>query len=131
MLTKEKGDIALGHAVSHYLSNGYEVCLPIGDKRPYDLVIEKDGLLERVQVKYGGFYPSKNNTCRVGLRVTGGNQSYNYARAYSDDAFDILFVYTARGQKYALPWSKVVVRNELFIEHSKYREYLIDSIVQG
>lgn len=132
MLTKEKGDIAAGQAIQYFLSNGYEVCLPIGDKRDYDLVVEKQGILQRVQVKYAGLYPSKNNTCRVGLRITGGNQSYHYAKNYTDDAFELLFVYTARGQRYILPWSKVTARNELFIEHPKYEEYLIvDVIVQG
>jgi hypothetical protein len=131
MLTKQKGDIALGQAIQHFLTSDYEVCLPIGDKRDYDLIIEKEGILSRVQVKYAGFYPSKNNTCRVGLRITGGNQSYHYAKHYSDDAFDILFVYTARGQCYMLPWADVVARNELYIEHDKYSRYLIANAMQG
>lgn len=131
MLTKQKGDIATGFAISHFLSNGYEVCLPIGDKRDYDLVIEKDGKLDTVQVKYAGLYPSKGNVCRVGLRITGGNQSYNYAKKYADDAFDILFVYTARGQVYVLPWAEIKVRNELYIEHPKYAHYLVRALVQG
>jgi hypothetical protein len=125
VITKEKGDIALGEAIKYFLANGYEVCLPIGDKRDYDLVVEFGGELSKVQVKYAGLYASKNNTCRVGLRITGGNQSYHYAKKYADDAFDILFVYTARGNLYLLPWSKVKARNELYIEHAKYSEYLL------
>jgi hypothetical protein len=125
MLTKQKGDIALGFAIQHFLGSGFEVCLPIGDKRDYDLITEKDGQLQRVQVKYAGFYPSRDNQCRVALRITGGNQSYNYSKKYSDDAFETLFIYTARGQKYIIPWADVTARNEITIEHPKYSRYLI------
>ncbi|HXY17863.1 MAG TPA: group I intron-associated PD-(D/E)XK endonuclease [Candidatus Nitrosopolaris sp.] len=126
MRPKEKGDIALAYAIQHYLLSGYEVCLPVGDKRDYDLVIERDNVLERVQVKYAGFYPAKNK-CLVGLRITGGNQSYHYAKKYTDTAFDYLFVYTARGRSYSLPWSEVKARSELSIENVKYNKYLTSS----
>ncbi|MDI6820621.1 MAG: group I intron-associated PD-(D/E)XK endonuclease [Patescibacteria group bacterium] len=124
MNTKIRGNIAIGQAISYYLNNGYEVCLPIGDKRHYDFIVERNGKLERVQVKFAGLY--KNNKCKAGLRITGGNQSYNYSRKYSDDAFNKLFVYTERGEKYLIPWGKVDCRNELTIEHVKYQKYKVD-----
>ena len=52
MKPKEKGDLAVAQAINYFMSNGYEVCLPIGDKRPYDLVVELEGVLYRVQIKY-------------------------------------------------------------------------------
>lgn len=125
MLTKEKGDIALGNAIQYYLEYGYEVCLPIGDKRKYDLLIEKDSIISRVQVKYGGLYPGKLG-CRVALRVMGGNQSFHYAQKYADDAFDTLFVYTAKGQRYSIPWKEVKARSEISIETAKYQVYLLN-----
>ncbi len=124
MNTKEKGDIAIGQAISHYLANGYEVCLPIGDKRHYDLLAERAGKISRVQVKYAYFSKDKNK-CVAGLRITGGNQSYNYAKKYSDDAFDVLFVYTEKGERYEVPWDKTDCRNEIAIESSKYKEYKV------
>ncbi len=124
MLTKQKGDVAIGQAISHYLATGYEVCLPIGDKRHYDLLIERDGCVSRVQVKYAGLYPSRK-VCRAALRITGGNQSFGYAKKYADDAFDVLFVYTAKGQQYSIPWKEIVPRNEISVEHPKYQRYLL------
>src|SRR5258708_8879001 len=97
MLPKQKGDMALGRAINYFLTNSYEVCLPIGDKRDYDLVIEKDGLLSRVQVKYGGVYnePSK---CPVGARVNGGHQSFHYPQKNKAHAFPLFFVYNSQGE---------------------------------
>ncbi|AKM81908.1 TPA: hypothetical protein DD449_02260 [Candidatus Berkelbacteria bacterium] len=124
MNTKEKGDRAIGQAISHYISQNYEVCLPIGDKRSYDLVVEKGGSLKRVQVKFAGYYPNKDQ-CLVGLRITGGNQSYHYAKKYEKDDFDELFIYTERGAKYQIPWECVKARSEISIENKKYDEYKI------
>lgn len=125
MNTKEKADIAVGRAISYYLGSGYEVCLPIGDKRDYDFLIEKSGKIERVQVKYSWLSKVKNK-CLVGLRITGGNQSFNYSKKYGDDAFDILFVYTERNESYAIPWDVIDCRNELTVECDKYKTYKID-----
>lgn len=122
MNTKERGDLAVGQAINFFIKNRYEVCLPIGDKRDYDLIIEKDGKLERVQVKYAGLY-GRSGTCKVGLRITGGNQSYSYAKKYKKDAFDTLFVYTEKGEIYVIPWNNLKIRNELSIETRKYNMY--------
>jgi hypothetical protein len=122
--TKERGDIAVGQAISFYLGNGYEVCLPVGDKRHYDLIVEKNNVLQRVQVKYAGFY-NRNDRCRAGLRITGGNQSYNYAKKYTDEAFDTLFVYTERGERYTIPWKELKCRTELTIDDKKYTKYRV------
>jgi hypothetical protein len=124
MNTKERGDRALGYAIQYYISEGYEVCLPIGDKRAYDLIIEKDGLLARVQVKFAGLYKDKQK-CLVGLRITGGNQSYHYAKKYSNSDFDILFVYTESGKRFSIPWSEVTARSEITIEHPKYQKHAV------
>lgn len=122
MNTKERGDHAVGQAINYFMNHGYEVCLPIGDKRDYDLVVEKDSKLEKVQVKYAGIYTT-SKVCKVGLRITGGNQSFSYSKKYKKDAFDLLFIYTAKGEKYLLPWRIITFRNELSIEAKKYRMY--------
>lgn len=124
MNTKSKGDIAVANAIRHYITSGYEVSLPIGDKREYDFIVEKDGLLSKVQVKYAGLYKD-SNSCKVGLRITGGNQSFNYSKKYSNDSFDILFVYTQKGDSYSIPWKYITSRNEINIEHSKYSGYKV------
>ena len=128
LTTKERGDLAVASAINFFMGSGYEVCLPIGDKKDYDIVVEKGGELFKVQIKYAGLYPSKNdNSCRVGLRITGGNQSYSTAKKYKDDSFDYLFVYTAKNERYFIPWKDITARNEIHIEHTKYQMYNVSS----
>lgn len=123
MRTKEKGDLAVANAIRYYVSCSYEVCLPIGDKRDFDFVIEKNNKLSRVQVKYAGIY--KDKKCKVGLRITGGNQSYNYSKKYSLNSFDLLFVYTERNEIYSIPWNEIECRNEITIDTPRYKRYKV------
>lgn len=122
MKSKEKGDIAVAQAIHYFMSNGYEVCLPIGDKRPYDLVVEEDGKLFRVQVKYAGYYKG-DNKYKAALRSMGGNQSYHTAKKYNDTDFDLLFVYVENNRRFVIPWQELPIRNSLAIEARKYADY--------
>ena len=130
MLTKANGDLAVAYAIHYYTVNDYEVCLPIGDKRPYDLIIEKNSELKRVQVKYAGYYKSVNQY-KIALRITGGNQSWNTAKKYLDNDFDELFIYTGSNRMFLIPWGEVTARNELNIENSKYSCYEVRINPQG
>ena len=122
MKPKEKGDIAAANAISYFMTNGYEVCLPIGDKRPYDLVVELDGNLYRVQVKYAGWYTGDKKH-KAALRTMGGNQSNHTIKKYGDNDFDLLFVYVENCRKFLIPWKELKIRNSLAIEASKYSSY--------
>ena len=105
MNSKQKGDISVGEAISHFLKREQEVLLPIGDKRPYDLVVEKNGLLQKVQCK---FTDSKTSygIFTVDLRLTGGNQSFHTVKYYGSNDFDVLLVCTSSGDKYEIPASE-------------------------
>ncbi len=124
MKPKEKGDLAVGHAIAYFMINGYEVCLPIGDKRPYDLAVEQDGALHRVQVKYAGLYKGTNRY-RAALRTMGGNQSFYTAKKYQDDDFDLLFIYAGNGRKFLIPWKEITNRNSIAVEAGKFARYEI------
>lgn len=122
MKPKEKGDLAVAHAITYFMTNGYEVCLPIGDKRPYDIVVEQDNTLFRVQIKYAGFY-SGEGKYRAALRTMGGNQSYHTAKRYQKTDFDLLFVFVGNGRKFLIPWNELKNTNSISIEASKFTRY--------
>lgn len=49
--TKQVGIIGEEVLALEFLKNGYIVSKPIGDNAPYDLIVDKDGELRRIQVK--------------------------------------------------------------------------------
>ena len=50
--TKRKGQIAELAVMAEAVARGYRVSIPYGEDAPYDLVVERNGQLERVQCKY-------------------------------------------------------------------------------
>ncbi|MBV9158409.1 MAG: hypothetical protein JO097_19265 [Acidobacteriaceae bacterium] len=51
--TKSIGDLAEAHALVALMRAGYHVSIPFGENNRYDLIVERDGVLSRVQVKAG------------------------------------------------------------------------------
>jgi hypothetical protein len=49
---KQKGDLAELMVAADLRGRGYRLAIPYGEECDYDLVIERDGKLERVQVKH-------------------------------------------------------------------------------
>src|SRR3989344_5923492 len=119
MNSKHKGSLAVAHCIAKLYSLGYEILLPVGDRMPYDLVFDDGGKLHKVQVKYAG--RSSRNRYVAGLRITGGNQSYNYAKKYNDLDCDYLYVYTEDGRHFLIKWTEVFVRNMIVVDDKKYQ----------
>jgi Holliday junction resolvase-like predicted endonuclease len=49
---KQKGDLAEMLVAADLVRRGYKVAFPFGEDWDYDLIVERGGRLERVQVKY-------------------------------------------------------------------------------
>ncbi len=50
--TKRKGTLAELIVLREAVQRGYRVAIPFGEDGPWDLVVERNGCLERVQCKY-------------------------------------------------------------------------------
>jgi len=50
--TKTKGDLAVMYAQLELTKQGWLVCLPQTEHAPFDLVVYRDGVFKRVQVKH-------------------------------------------------------------------------------
>lgn len=69
--TKKQGDVGLGLAIGWFTSQGHTVCVPLTDSQDYDLVVDIDGKLQKVQVKTTT-YKAPSGAYSVGLSVKGG-----------------------------------------------------------
>src|SRR3989344_6836996 len=122
MNSKYKGSLAVAQCIAKFYSLGYEVSLPVGDRMPYDLIFDDGNKLYKVQVKYSG--RNSRGKYVAALRITGGNQSFNYSKKYSDQDFDYLYVYTDDKRHFLIKWNEVNCRNEIALHDSKYQKYL-------
>ena len=69
---KEKGNTSLGIAIAYYSSNGYTVSIPLNDTQDYDLIVDKDNILKKIQVKSTGC-KTKYGNYQVALKSCGRN----------------------------------------------------------
>lgn len=107
--TTTKGNIGEYYVCADLTERGYTVLSPLGNHPHYDLVVEKDGKFEKVQVKYINI---KNDVLSVKLYTTDGSGKINI---HSFGVVDIFAVYEPIGKNvYYLklkdfPKNKVVI----------------------
>jgi len=92
MDTKLKGDIAEQAVTLYALKNGWGVLKPIGDRHPYDLVLDINGVLIKLQVKYAWFNEQKQSFV-VDNRRTKTNRRTMIRLPYLKDDFDFAVIY--------------------------------------
>jgi hypothetical protein len=118
--TKKQGDIGLGAAIAYFSKIGAVVCLPISDSQDYDLIVELDGELKKVQVKTTG--STNKYSYFVDLRSTGGNSKKNFVlRKGKDIVFDLLFILTEEGTQYIISRDCVKENVSLGVSCDKYK----------
>ncbi|HFA47711.1 MAG TPA: endonuclease [Bacteroidetes bacterium] len=92
MDTKLKGDIAEQQVVLYALKNGWGALNPIGDRLPYDLVLDIKGVLIKVQVK-SAWFDAKRQNYVVDNRSTKTNRRKMIRAKYSPADFDFAVIY--------------------------------------
>ena len=103
MDTKLKSDIAESAVSTELLIRGFKVLKPMGDRLPYDIAIDLDGKLIRIQVKHA-WYNKKDKAYVVDVRRTKTNRRRMLRKKYNNNDFD--FVVAFIGEKlifYVIP----------------------------
>ncbi len=90
--TKQKGDIAEQATVLIALKFGWGVSIPVGDRMPYDLIFDVDGVLFKIQVKSAWYDTAKQNFV-VDNRKTKTNRRQIVRSAYGNSDFDFAVIF--------------------------------------
>lgn len=85
---KTIGDIGEAKVLADLIEKGYTVLVPWGDNLPYDLVIERDGEFERIQVKCN----NRNNDEIIYVSCTSSNARWVYQ--YTEDMVEWIACYS-------------------------------------
>lgn len=113
--THLQGNIGLGIAISHFTYMGCIVSIPLNDVQDYDLVVEIDGVLKKVQVKTTRYL--SRGKYKVQLNGSG--------KHFCDNQSDYLFIVDGNGTKYFIPKSEVNVRTGIVLG-SNYSQFIVD-----
>jgi len=93
MDTKLKADIAESAVITELLKRGFKVLQPVGDRLPYDIAVDDNGKLVRIQVKYA-WYDRSEDAYIVDVRRTKTNRRKMLRHRYTakDFGFAILYI---------------------------------------
>ena len=105
----EQGNVGLGAAIAYYTSKMYIVSIPLNDNQGYDLIVDKNGILRRIQVKTSKL--KKVNSYWVEL---SNNKNY-----------DDLFILLEDGKKFEIPFNDIKQINRTIVIQKKYLKYQI------
>ena len=109
MNSNQKGNIALGKAISYFTEENYIVSLPLNDSQCYDLIIEKEGKLQMVQVKYTSQIA---NSGKYFCKLQTKNQDKVFY-TLKDTYCDLLYCYCSNGDEYLVPIKDIINETHL------------------
>lgn len=117
---KEKGNTGLGIAIAYYSANGYTVSIPLNDMQDYDLIVDKDNILKKVQVKVTSC-KTKYDKYQVALKSCGGTKGETY-KTVVDTNIDELFIVIDSLEMFKIPIE--VIKNKSTLNLcEKYEKY--------
>ena len=93
--TQRKGDIATARAVSTFTARGFDVAIPLTESAAYDLIVDSEGELHRVQCKFC-------STREVNLRRIHSNSHGYVTKLVEPGAYDWLYVLRPNGNEYLI-----------------------------
>jgi len=93
--TQRKGDYAVARAIATFTGLGHDVLLPLTESAAYDLVVDIEGAMKRVQVRY-------TSTKEVDLRRIHSNSSGYVIKKTKPNAYDWLYVLSSDDKEYLI-----------------------------
>ena len=89
--TKTKGDCGVGHVIADLLDHGYNICLPISDHLPFDIIaVDQECNTRRIEVKYR---QQTNGKVAVNFRTVYSNKRGTHFKESNLDFFDAYAIY--------------------------------------
>ena len=127
--SKKQGDAGLGQAIAYFTMLGYDIALPLTDSADWDLIVEMEDGLKRVQVKTSSQL-SSTGVMKFNCDVKGGNQSFNKpAKTIQQQQWELIFLHHLVTKKQALiPKEVLVTKGQINLGSSqcKYKEFYIN-----
>ena len=120
---KQQGNIALTHAIHYFTKKQNIVSLPINDSQDYDLIVDIDSTLCKVQVK-STIQVSRCNIPTVSVKSSGGTYGKIYGNVKTSSA-NLLYIYHITLDKaWLIPITDSLPASSINLGE-KYEQYLL------
>lgn len=122
MNSKKFGAIGIAKAIDYFTSKEYSVFVPVSDVDKYDLIVDVDGRLYKIQCKTCSKL-TKHATFEISLRTFGGYKIKSIFTKYIKGDFDLLFIYCVNGTSYLIPFAEIEGKSSVTVGGNSYKEY--------
>jgi len=122
--TKIQGSIGLGQAIAYFTKLGYIVSVPLNDSQDYDLIVEIDNKLYKVQVKTVT-YKNESGNYQPFIRKMCKNTKKSYIVAATDLEYDYLFITSSDLENWFIPKEEVKDIRNSFSLTERFDKYKI------
>lgn len=116
--SSKQGNLGLADSIKWFIAEGYKVSLPISDTQYYDLLVEKDNLIYKIQVK-----------TTKSIRKRDGKKGYfriSLSRGKSlSDHLDFVYVLTSNNERYLIPKKDIKSKKDKIILYPKFDKYKV------
>jgi len=125
--SKKQGDAGLGQAIAYFTKLGYEVAIPLTDSADWDLIVEIDSALKKIQVK-------TSSQIREGVEifqadVKGGNKTSSTKKSIQEQDWDLIFLHhLVTGKQALIPKTALTTKGQINLGN-KYQQYFIGDVV--
>ena len=89
--TKDKGDLGVLKAQLDMFEQGFVILNPVTEHAPFDLVVYRDGLFKRVQVKYKSV--DRTGSITVHFRSCWADKNGTHTRQIDKEEVDLYCIY--------------------------------------
>lgn len=121
--TNMKGNVGVGSAIQYFTSEGFVVSLPLSDSQPYDLIVDTEKGLKRVQVKTST--RKEGISWEVGLRTVTTNTKKTNNKSLDKSAFDILFILVEDGTRWLIPVESIEGCSSINVGGDLYGKFIV------
>ena len=94
-LTQKKGDSAVAQAIATFTRLGHDVLIPLTESAPYDLAIDTNEGIKRLQVRF-------TSTNEVDLRRIHSNSRGYVIKKTKHNSYDWLYILDQDGKEYLI-----------------------------
>jgi hypothetical protein len=126
---RQQGDLGEASAIEWFSRLGATVLLPVGHSPEFDLVVEVERCLLRVQVKTSTqrLAIASGERYSVTISTRGGNQSWSgECKRFDPGRVELLFVLTDNGRRWLIPSDAVEGMTAIHLGGTKYSEFEIE-----
>lgn len=108
MNSRKQGDIGVAAAILYYTKEGHTVSLPTTEASRYDLIVDKNNTLYKVQCKTSTVRSVNDQNYVVNLATHGGNRSWeNLPKKLTSDEIDLVFIWCENDSIWEIPVSEI------------------------